>query len=223
MTKWQFILVVISMIFGGWTSKADASGLLDRYDVVIDVGHGGVDPGTFKGTILEKDINLSIGKKLYQCLRKESLIVGVTRLNDYALSDDIPFTHVKSRHSKDLMQRKLIAESLHPKLFISLHVNWSNNPRARGAYVIYQPTNQSYTLASLLQHHLNQVFKEENPPVKGRSYFLIKKIELPTVIVEMGYLSNPQDTRLLLDPKKQEQIAVAISQAVKEYLLLYPL
>ncbi|HJV46234.1 MAG TPA: N-acetylmuramoyl-L-alanine amidase [Bacillota bacterium] len=220
--KTSKILFAITILLFGVLPTANASSLLGGYDVIIDIGHGGVDPGTFKGNILEKDINLAIGKKLYEILQRESLNVGVTRLNDYALSDDSPFNHIKSRHSKDLKQRELIAESLGPKVFLSLHVNWSNSGRERGPYVIYQPTNQSYALAHLIQEQLNKVYGMSNPPVKGRSYFLIKNIELPSVIIEMGFLSSPHDTNFLLDPKKQEQISEAIAHAVKEYLLLYP-
>ena len=190
-------------------------------DIIIDVGHGGIDGGTSSGEILEKDINLAIGAKLYKLLHKQSYHVGVTRLHDYALSDDSLFQHL-SRHKRDLNQRKLIAETLKPKLFISLHVNWSKNANVRGPMVIYQPSHASFTVAQFMQHHLNELYGTKNKPMKGTPYFLMKTLKMPSIIVEMGYISNPQDLNMLLKEKTQDQLVLKIAQAINDYFLLNP-
>lgn len=190
-------------------------------DIIIDVGHGGIDGGTSTGDILEKDINLAIGAKLYKVLQKQSYHVGITRLHDYALSDDSLFKHL-SRHKRDLNQRKLIAETLKPKLFISLHVNWSKNANVRGPMVIYQPNHASFIVAQFMQHHLNELYGTSNKPMKGTPYFLMKSLEMPSIIVEMGYISNPQDLNMLLKEESQNQLVLKMAQAINDYLLLNP-
>nr|WP_245204073.1 N-acetylmuramoyl-L-alanine amidase [Ammoniphilus resinae] len=183
-----------------------AEGFPETYDVIIDVGHGGVDGGTSVKTILEKDINLAIGKKFYEKLQEQSFNVGITRLQDYALSDDSPFLHMRSRHQKDLTQRKLIADTLNPKIFVSLHVNWAKNQKRRGPVVIYQASEKSYTLSQVIQQHLNQFYGTRKAPIKGNTYYLMKHLDMPSIIVEMGYISNPKDLQMLMDEETQEKI-----------------
>ncbi|MEW9669319.1 N-acetylmuramoyl-L-alanine amidase [Ammoniphilus sp. 3BR4] len=199
----------------------EAQGYPERFDVVIDVGHGGVDGGTSAHGLLEKDLNLEVGKKLYKRLMEEGYNVGITRIHDYALSNDSRL-HIRSRHLRDLAQRKLIAETLHPKLFISLHMNWSNSRRARGPLVIYQASQKSYSLSQLLQQHLNDLYQVEKKPIRGNAYFLMKHLHMPSVIVELGYLSNSRDLSMVADKKFQERVAETLTHAIGEYFLLYP-
>ena len=192
-------------------------------DVIIDVGHGGIDGGTSTSLgVLEKDINLAIGKKLYYLLQKQSYNVGITRLDDYALSDDNQYDQLLSRHLKDLKQRKLIADTLKPKLFISLHGNWSESKKAKGPIVIYQPNNASYAVARIMQYHLNKPYGTQKLPRMGDKYFLMKHLKTTSVIVEMGYLSNQDDLIYLTKEETQNEIAAGLAEAIGEYLLLYP-
>jgi N-acetylmuramoyl-L-alanine amidase len=202
------------------TMVGQAESFYAPYDVILDIGHGGVDGGTSRDGVFEKDINLAIGKKLYDALEREKIVVGITRVRDYALSEDSKL-NIRSRHSKDLNQRKLIADALQPKIFISLHVNWSEQG-LKGPLVIYQPDHKSYALAQILQRHLNEWYGSQKKAVRGRKYFILKNIKQPTVIVEMGYLSHYRDFRLMTEEKSQDQLVAAMVRAIKEYLLIHP-
>jgi N-acetylmuramoyl-L-alanine amidase len=193
-----------------------------NFDVIIDVGHGGIDGGTSFQDILEKDITLNMAKKLSEQLQKRSFLVGMTRTRDYALSDDSSFPQIRSRHMRDLKQRKLIADSLEPKLFISLHVNWSKNRRYRGPLVIYQTNERGYALAQLIQQHLNAFYGTNKSAIKGKPYFLMKHLDMPAVIVELGYLSHPSDRNILVQEHTQDQLVAAITHAIEEYFIIYP-
>ncbi len=193
------------------------------YDIVIDVGHGGIDGGTSSSDLLEKDINFAIGVKLFHALLHKSYYVGITRIQDYALSDDSSNLLVRSRHIRDLKQRKLIADTLQPKLFISLHVNWSKNKNARGPVVIYQASEASYMLAHTIQTHLNELYGLKKVPQKGDSYFLMKHLEMPSVIVEMGFLSNAKDKDFLSSAHNQELLVEALIRGIGEYFSIYPI
>jgi N-acetylmuramoyl-L-alanine amidase len=189
-------------------------------DVLIDVGHGGIDGGTFYQDIYEKDINLLIGQKLYRRLSQSGYHVVLNRTGDYALSDHNQWLQSRSRHRRDLAQRKKMVEELRPKILISLHVNWSKNPGKQGPYVLYQDDHQSYLLAQILQDTLNRSEGTRNPPVPSRIYYLLNHDLCPSVIVEMGFLSNSQDRENLLNPRYQDKIAEAVESAIDHYFTL---
>lgn len=189
-------------------------------DIVIDAGHGGVDGGTSYQDIYEKDINLQVGKLLYQSLKEKGYRVVLNRTEDYALSDENRWLRNPSRHLRDLAQRKHLAIALVPQMMISLHVNWSSSSAQRGPIVLYQQNDQSYFLASLLQHSLNHLYKTNGRPIKGKTYYVLKHTVCPTVIVEMGFISNTNDRYRLTNADKQKEIAEAIARAAEEYLLL---
>ncbi|ATO49425.1 N-acetylmuramoyl-L-alanine amidase family protein [Brevibacillus laterosporus] len=189
-------------------------------EIIIDAGHGGIDGGTSYQGILEKDINLQIAKLLYKELMLKGYQVLLNRTGDYALSDENKWLRSPSRHIRDLAQRRHLAKEVRPQMLISLHVNWSNSKSSRGPLVLYQKNNQSYILADIIQHHLDQLYKTKGEPMPGKTYYLLKQSICPTVIVEMGYLSNSRDRRFLVNEKTQIKIARTIQEAVSEYMLI---
>ncbi|MFY0542943.1 N-acetylmuramoyl-L-alanine amidase family protein [Brevibacillus sp. H7] len=210
-----FVLFAMTAVF-----PAAASVPLTPVQILIDVGHGGVDSGTSYHDLFEKEINLQIAKRLYRRLSEAGYRVMLNRDRDQALSDDNQWLNNPSRHKRDLAQRKHLAKELSPQMMISLHVNWSSDQQRRGPVILYQANNQSFLLADLLQHSLNQVFGTRDEPVQGRSYYLLKHEYCPTVIVEMGFISNTRDRAFLTGPAGQKKIAQAIADAVSEYLLI---
>ncbi|MEK8131320.1 N-acetylmuramoyl-L-alanine amidase [Paenibacillus filicis] len=197
--------------------KTDHPALSD-VDIVIDVGHGGIDSGTFYGDILEKDINLSIAKRTYELLRQQGYLVLMNRIDDYALSGENLWLRSKSRHIKDLAQRAHMANEVNPKLVISLHVNAAKRPSTRGAIILHQKDERSKALASSLQNKLNAYYGIEHDPVYGRTYYLLKYSKAPTVIVEVGFLTNAEDRALLTSSEGQQALAVKVAEGVVAYL-----
>lgn len=189
-------------------------------DILIDVGHGGIDGGASHGDILEKDINLAVGKLLYEGLLSDGYQVVINRTGDYALSDDNDWLKSSSRHTRDLAQRRHLAKELRPQVLISLHVNWSRSADAHGPVVLYQHNNQSYMLAGMVQHSLNQLYRTQVKPQVGKTYYLLRHSICPAIIVEMGFISNASDRSRLLNPKERALIAVSIRDAVREYFML---
>ncbi|WP_025025471.1 N-acetylmuramoyl-L-alanine amidase [Caldalkalibacillus mannanilyticus] len=196
--------------------------LMLEYDVIIDIGHGGVDGGTFYQDLLEKDLNLAIGSKLYHRLRAQGYQVGVTRLQDYALSDDSSFEWIRSRHIRDLKQRWLIAETLKPKAFISIHINFSPLRKTRGPVILHQRRAESYLLAELLQDELNQLARAKKRTKATHDYYLLEKVTSPTLIAEVGYISHPSEREKLQSEEYQEHIAQKMADAVNTFFILYP-
>lgn len=210
------LLMALGLLVGTQTGAAPLPPV-PKTDIVIDIGHGGVDGGTSFGGILEKDINLAVGMKLYPMLRKQGLAAGMTRMSDYALSDDRKAKG--SRHKRDLAQRVEIANRLSPALLVSLHVNWTGDRKKSGPLVIYRKGHEpSKRLAAKLQAALNPLYGVKTLPEPGKKYYLLRNTRVPAVIVEMGYMSNGRDRSLLTDPGFQKKLAEAMVQALKEAL-----
>ncbi|WP_258208358.1 N-acetylmuramoyl-L-alanine amidase [Paenibacillus radicibacter] len=189
-------------------------------DVIIDVGHGGIDGGTTFGTLYEKDINLIIANKLYKELTRQGLAVIVDRTGDHALSDHNQWLKNPSRHRRDLAQRKQLANELHPKLMVSLHVNWSKRPIHRGPLVMHQNTELSVFLAEMIQNSMNRLFNTRKLAIHGKPFYLLNHTTCPTVIVEMGYISNIEDRNRLTTTKGQDAITKSISEGIMEFLAM---
>jgi N-acetylmuramoyl-L-alanine amidase len=194
---------------------------LPSADVIIDVGHGGIDGGAHHNELLEKDINLAIGKKLYLMLNSAGISSILNRNSDYALSDDNRWARTRSRHQRDLSQRGGLSEEIHTQVLVSLHVNWAKDEKHRGPLVLHQQEGESALLAFLIQDALNRQQRiTRRLPKVGKPYYLLNVVKQPSVIVEMGFISNEGDRQMMTDPRKQLQIADAIASGVRNYILL---
>jgi N-acetylmuramoyl-L-alanine amidase len=187
-------------------------------DIIIDAGHGGIDGGTTYGSLLEKDINLAIAKKTYQLLANKGYAVVLNRTGDYALSEQNRWLKNRSRHVKDLAQRGQLANEIKPKALVSLHVNWSKRKSANGAIVLYQDREESARLAHQLQSVLNELYRTNEQPFLGKTYYLLNHSPCPTVIIEMGFISNITDRTRLMSEQGQKEIAAAVTEGLERFL-----
>lgn len=190
---------------------------LPRAVVLIDAGHGGIDGGTYTGNILEKDINLAVSKKLYLLLRSQGIVTVLNRTGDYALSDDNRWHIGGSRHRRDLSQRRQLTQEIPTDMLVSLHVNWIKDRSEHGPLVLHQEKGESALLAFCIQDALNRLHQTAYFPREGKPFYLLRRVEQPAVIVEMGFLSNERDRAMLTDPLMQNRIAAAIASGIRQY------
>lgn len=216
--RYVFLLALVILLVS-LPSRSEALPLTS-FHILIDVGHGGVDSGTTYGSLREKEINLQVAKQLYQELSEAGYSVAMNRSTDIALSDDNRWLNTRSRHRRDLAQRRGLVKLIDPQIMLSLHVNWSADSRRRGPVVLYQSNEQSYMLAYLLQNSLNRYAGTKEVPVKGRTYYMLRHSYCPSVIIEMGFISNAKDRAMLTNPEEQKKLAQAIREAVSEYVTL---
>ncbi|WP_261378224.1 N-acetylmuramoyl-L-alanine amidase family protein [Paenibacillus agilis] len=189
--------------------------------ILIDAGHGGIDGGTVHGNVLEKDINLAIARKLYLLLRSKGVPAVLNRTGDYALSDDNRWSATRSRHRKDLAQRRQLAKELPVSMFVSLHVNWSKNSRTRGPIVLHSEEGRSALLAYLIQQNMNPSFNTRNDCQIGPTFYLLRKMQQPAVIVEMGFISNEADRTMLTHSSRQSAVAEQICNSIMHYFATF--
>lgn len=191
---------------------------LPAAEVLIDAGHGGIDGGAHYGSVLEKDINLKVAKRLYLVLRSQGIPAVLNRTGDYALSDENRWHPSRSRHQRDLSQRRGLTDEIAVQLLVSLHVNWSRRPSASGPLVLHQEEGRSALLAAFLQDALNREYGSRRLPRVSKPYYLLNLVKRPAVIVELGFLSSPADRAKLTDPRWQQRLAEAVAAGIRQYL-----
>lgn len=182
--------------------------------IYLDAGHGGLDPGTIYKNIYEKDINLEICKKLQELLEKEGAIVYQTRYGDYDLSKN----YTGSRKKSDLNNRAKIINESGADMYISIHLNSISSSTWSGAQVFYDDINSNnYELALLMQEQLKTDLKTTREVKEISTMLMNRKITIPGILIEAGFLSNPNDRYLL----KQNNYQYKIAQSVKDGIIKY--
>ncbi len=185
--------------------------------IVLDAGHGGFDPGKVGiNGVLEKDINLSIVKKLQTLLEKEGFTVYLTRDSDNLLASATS----SSQKKDDMIARIEKISDINPIFTISIHQNSFTDPSVSGPQLFYYKDSEtSATLAHVLQDVLNVQLNPEKQraPQANQNYYLLTRTPTPTVIVECGFLSNPAEADLLAQDSYQESVAHAIFLGILSY------
>lgn len=186
--------------------------------IVVDVGHGGFDSGKIGvNGVLEKDINLQIALKLKKTLEDAGMTVVMTREDDKGLYDE----SASKKKAQDLQRRCDLINEQKPLMTISIHQNSYTSPEIKGAQVFYYTTSsESQKLAEILQKTLiEQVDTENHREAKANdSYYLLKRTDSVIVIVECGFLSNPQEAEKLSDEDYQQKMVNAICTGINRYL-----
>lgn len=186
--------------------------------IVLDAGHGGDDPGKIgiNGS-REKEINLAITKRVKMYLEANDIKVVLTRETDEGLYDE----GAENKKVQDMKRRIEIMEEASPLATVSIHQNSYTEEYVKGAQVFFHKDSpKGEQLASLIQEALRKSADPENHrQIKANdSYYLLKKSEKPTVIVECGFLSNSREAALLSTEEYQDRVAWAIHMGIMQFI-----
>lgn len=221
--KIKFVLVVLVLagliIISRNVSKYVASDRVKNQKllVVVDAGHGGDDPGKVGvNDVEEKEINLAIAKKVETLLKKEKIETVMTRETDTMLKGQ----DGKTTKVGDMKARVAEINKAAPRLAVSIHQNSYHQEGVMGAQVFYYShSEEGKEAAELMQKALLVLNTENNRKAKANdTYYLLKRTEVPTIIVECGFLSNWEEAELLKDEEYQEKVAEAIVEGIKAYI-----
>ena len=194
------------------TQKADSPLIL------VDAGHGGIDPGMIGvGGLEEKGINLSISLLLRDTLEKSGYSVIMTREEDKGLYD----SSAANKKAQDMQRRIAMIREHMPVLSVSIHQNSYHDAGVHGPQVFYYESSvEGKKLAEAVQSSLNNRLEVDRPrEVKGNtSYYLLKRSSGTLVIVECGFLTNPEEAQKLQTKEYQEKVATAVSEGIRTYL-----
>ena len=220
-----FMLLMVGVLFFGvgkfLVSDVGEPALAEdntQYTVVIDAGHGGIDGGATVNGIFEKDINLSVSKKVKEFLHLYDVNVVLTRNTDTLLCDE------NSKHKKrdDLYNRMKVAKSVNTPIFLSIHMNKFSEEKYKGLQVFFSPNNNdSEALSLLIQQNVREYLQSDNDRQAKKatsSIYLLDRLTCPAVIVECGFLSNSEDLKNLTDEKYQNVLAFVIANSIIEFI-----
>lgn len=189
--------------------------------IVIDPGHGGVDPGAIStGGIVEKHINLEIAMKLKRLLEQCGTVVVLTRDEDEGLYTEKSTTY-RQKKNEDLRNRRIMTNEINPDIFITIHLNSFPQSRYYGAQTFFKKgSKEGEDLAKLIQEELKNVLDKNNNrvPQSRNSIYLLREVKSLSVLIECGFLSNPREANLLADNVYQEKIAWSIYTGIIRYL-----
>ncbi|MGP4082534.1 N-acetylmuramoyl-L-alanine amidase CwlD [Pseudalkalibacillus sp. R45] len=187
--------------------------------IVLDAGHGGVDGGAIgKGDVQEKDIALKISLKLRDYLQQAGALVIMTRETDRDLASD-GTKRIRNRKTEDLLKRTEIVNTSDADMFVSIHLNAIPSSRWYGAQVFYNPAiDENEKLAKLIQEQIRSNLENTTRKAKPIStVYMIRKAEIPGSLVEVGFLSNPNERELLKSKLYQTKLAASIYQGILRY------
>ncbi len=189
--------------------------------IILDAGHGGMDGGCSSANgDVEKNINLAILLDLRELLRMSGYEVIVTRDTDISIHD-AGIEGIANQKSSDMDNRLAIFNSCEDAICISIHQNQFTDPKYSGAQMFYSDTHsENGALAQRLQDQFVAFLQPENQreiKLCGKELFLCYFSENPTVMVECGFLSNPEEAAKLVTEDYQQQVAFTIYAALVQH------
>lgn len=202
------IILAAMFCFAGCKKDQLVSDDLDMKEsvvVMIDAAHGGRDPGAVSQSgISEKEIVLSISKKVEKLLKQEGLRVEMTRRSDTFVS---------------LQNRIQLAQKSGTDLLVSIHNNASRDLGERGLMIFHQRQNQqSMLLDSLIHAELKNLNLMPDQGSRDADFFILKESAIPAIMIDLGFLSNAEDEKLLTDADIQDQFAASLKEAILKYI-----
>ncbi|SCY81389.1 N-acetylmuramoyl-L-alanine amidase CwlD [Alkaliphilus peptidifermentans] len=225
--RWIYISIVaiaaillIILTSGLWNRSITTSSVPSTTKtIIIDAGHGGIDPGAIgKSGAIEKDINLTIAKYLREYLEQSGTTVIMTRETDTGLYTSSG--SIRNKKNEDLRNRKNLVKNSKGDLFISIHLNSFPQAQYYGAQTFYSSDNpQGKILAKKIQDEFINTLDKNNTRIAlpKDNMYLIKGLDIPAVLVECGFLSNAAEEKKLKNSNYQKKIAWSIYVGIQQY------
>lgn len=208
-----FILILFMCTFSFVRADEQDFSLLGKV-IYLDPGHGGLDPGAIYKDIEEASINLEISKKIMITLEQEGAIVYLTRNGDY----DLAVNNAVNRKRSDLSRRGNIINKSMCDMYLSIHLNADTSTTWRGAQVFYDDVNpNNEKIAKIMQQVLKEDLKTTRQYKETSEMYLHKRVTRPGVLIEVGFITNPNERYLLMQESYQQKVANTITRGVIKY------
>lgn len=221
-----FLIILSAMLYLTFManfSAAEASSMpITQKTVIVDAGHGGDDGGAIgiDGTV-EKDINLDIALKLEKILKFYGFNVIMTRTQDVMTCDD-GLDSLRKRKISDIHNRFELMRKNPDAIFISVHQNKFEDSSQHGTQVFYSGNDErSKELAEAIQTSVTLTLQRKNDRVvkkSGSGIYLLYHAKIPAVLVECGFISNPDEVKKLKDESYRMKLAILIADGLLKYL-----
>lgn len=199
-------------------------GPLAGLTILVDPGHGGYDGGAKcrDSGVWEKELNLAVSLAVREALTRRGARVVMTRESDIDLcTPDRPAALTKKR--QDMQNRIAIAQENQIDLLLSIHMNEYRVRSESGPQVFYRAGSEGgRLLAGCLQEALITHLQPQKQRTAMAGDYFILQLDAPSVLVECGFISNPEEERLLRTPDHQARLAEAVAEGVVEFIRLKP-
>lgn len=209
------VILICSIVGVCYAVKATTSPKA-LYTIVIDAGHGGHDGGAVGRTteVTESYLNLQFALKLKSICEEYGFNVVLTRKDMNGLYS--AFATNKKR--SEMEKRMEIIEEANPDLVVSIHMNSFSNTSARGAQVFYAETHPEYEeFAQKVQDALNAKIDNAKKTAKSSDFYVINTTSIPSILVECGFLSNPEEEALLVSEEYQKDFCYVLFYGILSY------
>lgn len=182
--------------------------------IYLDAGHGGTDPGALYKSIKEKDINLEIVNKLKKTLEEKGAKVYLTRYGDY----DLAVPNAVNRKRSDLSRRSNIINESNCDMYLSIHLNAEKSSTWNGAQVFYDDVNENnIKLAKIMQEEFKRNTNTKRKYQLTNDMYMYKRIKQVGVLIEVGFITNPNERYLLKQDWYQNKISNIILSGIIKY------
>ncbi|MCR5653946.1 MAG: N-acetylmuramoyl-L-alanine amidase [Ruminococcus sp.] len=214
-----YVLLIIIAFYSLENYSAVSAIKTDEVTIVLDAGHGGEDGGAVANNVTEKDINLSITKKLSELFKTAGFNVVTTRNSDIMLNTD--GSTLRERKVSDMKHRLNLFNNNRNNVVISIHQNKFNIEKYNGSQVFYSPNNEdSLNLSEAIRKNIVNLLQPQNSrecKKATRDIYLLYYADVPAVLVECGFISNEEEALKLKDNNYQNKIAFAVYSGFLEY------
>ncbi len=216
MNKYKLLIITIFLMTIISVSRTYA--IINNYSLLgktiyLDPGHGGIDSGTTYKKIYEKDINLIMSKKLEKSLTALGATVYLTR----EIDKDLSLTK-HNRKRSDLINRAYLINKTKPDMYISIHLNYLSDSRYKGLQIFYNNKNQeNKQIAQSLTNYMKEYTSNVREPKYNSTYYMYRNITSPGVLIELGFLSNPDDRYRLTHEDYQDKLITNLTNSIEKY------
>ncbi len=179
--------------------------------IYIDPGHGGKDPGAVVNDLYEADLNLEISLKIQKELEKNGAIVYLTRYGDY----DLAVKNAINRKRSDLSRRANIINRSQADIYLSIHLNSDISFKWKGAQAFYDTVNdKNEIIANIMQEQFKKDLNSDRQYKQISNHYLYNRVNIPGVLLEVGFISNINERYLLKQESYQKKIALSIKDGL---------
>ena len=227
--KWiglvPFYLLVVILFLGfaqlgsnAVTAIAESAPVLRENTIIIDAGHGGVDGGATSCTgVLESNLNLQIALRLDDLMHLLGYQTVMIRTDDISVYTE--GETIAEKKVSDLKERVRIVNERENAILISIHQNTFSDSRFGGAQVFYAATEGSYELAQTLQKTFVTILNpgSNRKSKKANGIYLMKQIQTIGVLIECGFLSNPEEEAMLRSDDYQKRLCCVIASSISNF------
>ena len=182
--------------------------------IYLDPGHGGLDVGAYYKGVKESELNLQLSKRIMKSLKEDGATVYLTRYDDY----DLAVNNAYHRKRSDLSRRANIINKSGCDMFISVHLNADSTENWYGAQAYYDNINpENEKIAKIFQEELKRYLNTDREYKENNTKYMQHRINRPGILLEAGFLSNPNERYLLQKRSYQDKVAEVVRKAVVKY------